>query len=165
MRKSKLVTSAKPVRKYPEEAPGSRTLRMVQRHFENVTTVTDAKEDVIVTVLPKDVSWAAHKNHSHCALARACTRSGCDAAIISRSTAILINRGRAARYMLSSAAAREIVAFDRGAGFSPGEYLLKAPPKTQRLGKRAGSPPRGKITGERRRYVLTEGLRSSLNGS
>jgi hypothetical protein len=147
-------------------AASEKQVRAVQKFFPNVQNVEDGRDDVLVEVTSRDVAWAARKNHNHCALARACEKMvGVDGAIISRVCAYLIAGSTAIRYHLSTAAAREIMAFDRGAGFAPGEYLLKAVPKSNRFGVRspkAGRP--SKAPKERRRWHLTKGLRSSMAG-
>lgn len=151
------------------EAAGSRTLRTVQAHFPNVESVDDGRDDVVVEVTKRDCSKAARKNHNACALARACEHMvGVDGAIISRSTAFLVAGRTALRYLLSSAAAREIVSFDRGAGFTPGEYILKAPTPSQAMGSRPLKGARGRKTAAPRRVrrnVATKGIRAALAGA
>lgn len=145
----------------------ARSLTTVREHFPNVESVEDAKQDVTIKVTARDIAWAAKKNHNHCALARACEQHiGVDAAIVSRATAYLICGSKATRYHMSGAAAREVVAFDRGAGFTPGEYILKAPTPTMRMGARPGRPRGnvGKVPRKRRQYTFAAGIRSTLNG-
>lgn len=142
-----------------------RTLRGVQAHIPRVTSVTDAKSDALVHVTKRDVDWASKKNHSHCALARACEAMvGVDAAIISRATAYLVYGKVAIRYRLPTATINEVVAFDRGGDFMPGEYLLKAPGKSAKLGAGRNRPSgrHSKNPTKRRRYAFTQGIRSRL---
>lgn len=146
----------------------SRALMAVQAHFPLVTTVEDAKTSILIEVTPRDAAWAAKKNHSRCALARACEHvRGVDAAIISRSMGYLIHGTKAVRYDLSEGAKREVVTFDRGAGFTPGKYLLNAPDKYRRLGpkpgRKRGSNTEG--TGHVRHYVMTHGVRAPLQST
>lgn len=145
-----------------------RALRGVRALVPTVRTVADADKDVTTHVSDENVSMASLKAHRSCALAQACKqKKGVDAAIISRSTAFLVHGTHATRYLLSTPAMKEIMAFDRGGSFSPGDYTLKVPAKSQRLGAYRSSNKHGKDDGKRgkkRRYVFTRGIRQSLVG-
>ncbi len=70
-------------------------------------------------------------------MAVACKRAfKLDGVIISRSVAYLIKDNKATRFKMPESASREVISFDRGAGFSVGEYELRRVPKTSRLGYR-----------------------------
>lgn len=146
------------------------TVAIVKRFFPDVERVKDASSSVSVTVTKADAN-AIVKSHKDCAMARACRRGlDLDGAVISRSIAYLVKGDVATRYRVPEAVAREIVAFDRGAGFAPGEYELQKPgvtyalgkdqkPHTQRrtTGNRTGKPnPKGKPRHQ------TAGLRTNL---
>jgi len=141
-------------------------LNLVQKMFPSVTKVIDGKSDIHVEVNKRDASSKAVRDHKECALAQACRRTlDLDGAIISRSVAYLIKGRTATRYRVPSSATREIIAFDRGAAFVPGDYMLKRVPKPMRFGeKRSGGktkPPKRKNRRPVFRHV-TEGIRSSL---
>jgi hypothetical protein len=147
-----------------ESTPGKRMLTIVRGFVPNVNKVVDAKKDATVEVLPRDISRAAKKNHNACALARACERTFMvDAAVITPYRAFLIKGDVATRYMLTDHARREIIAFDRGAAFMPGEYDMRAPRNAERIGHRLlGAPTdrKGRKDVSRRAYRVTEGVRT-----
>jgi hypothetical protein len=107
------------------------SLRIVQKFFPEVTSVTDAKRRVSVEVTKRDTNSATVKNHKACAMAVACQRKfKATGVIISRSTAYLVTGDKAVRYHVPNSVSREVISFDRGAGFEEGEYQLSKPPKT-----------------------------------
>lgn len=147
----------------------SRALSVVQAAFPNVTKVMDAKKDVFTEVTKRDTTSATVRNHKACAMAVACKRKmELDGVIMSVSTAYLIKGDTATRYMVPESVSREITAFDRDALFEPGEYMLKAPGKQNRLGAgRHGTVPdksskAGNGNFAKRFRHKTEGIRASL---
>jgi len=142
-------------------------LHIVQHFFPNVTRVTDADENVRLEVTSADDKVASKKDHNGCALAVACKRRfGLEGVIISRTTAYLVRLRSAIRYQLPPSTSREIVSFDRGAGFAPGVYQLNKIPKAVRLGTERGESTsnekshNGNLT-KRFRHVTT-GVRTVL---
>lgn len=112
-------------------------LRNIHKFFPKVSKVSDADEDLLLEVTDKDERTAAKKDHTQCALAVACKRSEhADGVIISVHAAYVIKGDKATRFALPESVKREVVSFDRGAKFAPGDYTLKAPSKSQRLGAR-----------------------------
>ncbi len=90
-----------------------------------------------IEVTPRDASSKAVRDHNGCAMAVACKRAlKLDGVIISRSIAYLIKGDHATRFKLPESISREVVSFDRGAGFAVGKYELERVPKTSRLGYR-----------------------------
>lgn len=141
------------------------SLSIVQKFYPDVTKVVNAKKDLPIQVTPKDVNLSAAKDHKACAMAEACKRHmKIDGAVISTRTAYLIKGNVATRFDVPEYAAREIVAFDRGAGFAAGRYALKKPaPRAQHgAGKRKQSWDRrpGKL--KHRKAKRTEGIRQAL---
>lgn len=115
-------------------------LSTVQKFFPGVRRVVDADRGAKIEVMPADSTSRGIKNHEACALAVACKRQmNLDGVIISRSKAYLVKGRVARRFNLSPSASREVVSFDRGAGFAPGEYLLSPIGPKARLGVRQGS--------------------------
>lgn len=142
-------------------------LRTVQKFFPGVTKVVDATQPAIIEVKSADANPRAQKNHEACALAVACKRTmKLDGVIISRSTAYMVKGRQARRFKLPPGTAREVVSFDRGAGFAPGTYILSAVPKIARLGERTGSDrDKRSYNGTSRKFRhLTANIRTVLGG-
>lgn len=142
-------------------------LSIVQAAFPHVIKVVDAKKDSVIEVTKNDTRSATVRNHKACAMAVACKRKlQLDGVIMSISTAYLIKGGKATRYLVPHAVAREITAFDRNAVFEPGEYRLKAASPSSKLNGVRGTYPKesGKKTGNlaKRFRHKTEGIRASL---
>jgi len=142
-----------------------KALDIVRKFYPNVTTVVDAAKSLNIHVTKEDVAASDKKDHSGCAVAKACLRlKPVDGAIVSISTAYLIKGRRAVRYKVPQAIAREIISFDRAAKFEPGEYILNAPSLYQKLGAAAatGSNNRkggGSVGGF---HHVSNGIRKSL---
>lgn len=143
-------------------------LNNVQAVFPNVTKVVDAKKDAFFEVTKADTKSASVRNHKACAAAVACKRKlELDGVIMSVSTAYLIKGTTATRYKVPEAISREITSFDRETVFEPGEYQLKAPAESARLGNAKGKAPKsspnsGNGNLAKRFHHKTEGIRSSL---
>ena len=117
-------------------------LSNVQASFPGVTRVVDAKKDTAFEVTKADTKSAAVRNHTACAAAVACKRKlELDGVIMSVNTAYLIKGNTATRYKVPESVGREITAFDRDAVFEPGDYQLKAPCQSERLGVSRGKSP------------------------
>lgn len=131
-------------------------LRIVQRHFPKVTLVNDAIKPAIIEVTPLDASSKAVKNPQLCAYARACQRKfNADGVIIGLTTSYIIRGATATRYLNPATVSREIVSFDRNAGFEEGSYLLSAVNPCRRLGvPHRGGQATGKAT-PRFRHAMT----------
>src|SRR5262245_23232652 len=139
-------------------------LAIVHKFFPDVTTVKDATRDINIDVTAADARSKGLKNHQACALALACRRKfHLDGAVVARSTVYLVKDNIATRYKLPSAAQKEVVAFDRGAPFMPGEYKLKRIAPSQALGQLKGGHSR-KTAKRVEPYHITEGIRAHLTG-
>jgi hypothetical protein len=146
---------------------GAQSLKIVRKYFPAVKKVSDADGPITIEVMPKDSATAAKKNHSECALAVACKRAmKADGVIVSVGTAYVIKGGVATRYKMTEHASREIVSFDRGAGFAVGTYTLAQPRNEQRLGSRSQSsrPDSGRSTDNGKKIVkrVTTNIRTVL---
>jgi len=143
---------------------------IVNQFFPKVTKINDADEALEIQVNKRDCNSARVRDHGECALAVAAKRiAHMDGAIVSISTAYLIKGDTATRYHLPASASREIVSFDRDAGFDAGTYVLNAPHKTVRLGahrshkgKKNAGPRTSTLKSKFRHH--TEGIRTSLIG-
>lgn len=118
------------------------SLNIVKKFFPKVTKITDATENSFIEVTARDAASKAVRDHGACVMAVACKRKlHLDGVIISRSTAYLIKNGEATRYKLPQSVSREIVSFDRGAGFETGQYQLDKIRPSQKLGARSERAP------------------------
>lgn len=112
-------------------------LSIVKRFFLNVENVIDAKGNARIEVTKGDCNSKAVRSHGECAMAVACKRQlHLDGVIISRSVAYLVKGKTARRFMLPPSVSREVVSFDRGAGFEPGTYELAKVSESTKLGAR-----------------------------
>lgn len=144
------------------------TLSTVQKFFPQVERVVDAQRIARIDVTPKDAASKGVKKHETCAMAVACKRKfHLDGVIISRSVAYLIKGKQARRFQLPPSVAREVVSFDRGAGFATGSYHLAAISPTTRSDTKRKEKPNRKHIGEsitkRFRHVTTD-VRAVLGG-
>ena len=142
-------------------------LNTVRKFFPGVTKVVDATRPATIEVMARDANPRAAKNHEACALAVACKRQmRLDGVIISRTTAYLVKGKKARRFKLPTGTSREVVSFDRGAGFAPGVYLLSPVPPGSRMGQRQGSNTRTPGNGKPKQFRhLTANVRTVLGGA
>jgi hypothetical protein len=135
------------------------------RTFEGLPVI-DADSDVTLEVTPQDIRIASKKNPEKCAAANAGKRELHTDVKVFLSRMYVKKSDKWVRYLTPHNASREIVSFDRGSEFEPGEYTFKAPSKTQRLG--AVHNPTSKRTrtnqSERKRHV-TANVRISAKES
>ena len=147
---------------------GRVALGIVRTYFPKVTRVSDADSPLEVEVTRADSKSALVRNHNGCAMAVACKRlTKADGVIVSVTTAYIIKGTHAFRYDLPESVSREVVSFDRDAGFAEGSYHLQPPSKANRLGAQdhgksgGGSGPRtGKAA--KRFAHRTTGVRAAL---
>lgn len=108
-------------------------------------TVVDAKKPLLLRITKDDVKASIKGDPAHCAAAVACMRiTGAEDVRVHKSRAYVKIRNRWTRYNVPQSVYREIVAFDRGASFEPGEYRLTPPTPSELLGKRYGGDGQGK---------------------
>lgn len=145
---------------------GSHALAVVRRFFPQVEEVNDADTNATITVTQRDVNTSKRKDHAGCALAVAAKRQfSATGMIVSRSTAYVIHRNVATRYYLPESIRKEIVSFDRGSEFAPGEYIMRNETKSRRLGPHTGGHggQHGRSDKKIARAHLTTGIRVSLH--
>lgn len=151
------------IKKKKQGGAGSHALAVVRKFFPNVDKVSDATGTVDVSVTAADDKASRKKDHAECAMAMACKREmKLDGVIVSRKTAYLIKGGTATRYELPESTSREVVSFDRGSGFAPGDYHLRPPSESRRLGAITGGGGPTKTTRKIRRVHHTAGIRAVL---
>lgn len=129
--------------------------------------VKDAAKDRILTVRAMDVAGAVVKAHDKCVIANACRRQlKLQDVYIYKTRLYTLKPGSKTyiRYILPRAALFELMSFDRGMGFSPDDYVLKAPKKGDRLGhkKRGAHSKSGKENpNKKRKYHHVAGIRGA----
>jgi len=142
-------------------------IRGIKKFFPKVTKVIDATSNARIEVLKKDINSSAVKQHDACAMAVACKRKfKLDGVIISRTTAYLIKGNQARRFKLPPSVEKEIVSFDRGAGFAPGTYELTKVPPSSKLGSRERPQySKNRSVKEKRAQHITTEIRTDLRRS
>jgi hypothetical protein len=132
--------------------------------------VKDANEEIEVTITPRDVQLGKKKNAHECAAARAiCREHKADAAIVHFSRTYIKKGETWWRYSTPPMLRTEVVAFDRGGNFEPGDYTLKPVQATVRLdapikkktGKRTGTRPQNGNRPKKPYHVVT-GVRGRM---
>jgi len=147
---------------------GRVALGIVRTYFPKVTRVSDADAPLEVEVTKADRKSALVCNHNGCAMAVACKRlTKADGVIVSLTTAYIIKGNHATRYDLPESVSREVVSFDREAGFGEGSYHLQPFSKVSRLGARnhgkSGGGNSGRTGTAAKRFThRTTGVRAAL---
>lgn len=128
--------------------------------------IMDAKKPAILKITKNDIDKADRKEPADCAVARACRRDLHVKEVRVHLGRVFVrqNEGNWLRYMTPRSLRSEIIAFDRGGAFAPGEYTLPAPhPSKKAAGKRQGSArnatrPRGAKSAKKRRapHIVTD---------
>lgn len=111
--------------------------------------VLNAKAPITLKVTSRDITQADPKQPDQCAFARACRRAlhVKEARVHLGRVYVRSNDTDWLRYITPPALRVEIIAFDRGGEFMPGEYTLLSPPKSKQTGKEQGSKKRATGTG------------------
>lgn len=91
--------------------------------------VVDAKRPAKIVITVRDTKLGDNKNPSSCAAALAAKRDvpECLSARVHIGRVYIETKDRWVRYLTPDALRTEIVAFDRGGSFQPGDYVLKPP--------------------------------------
>lgn len=102
--------------------------------------IVDSTEDLVVHVTRDCVRRAKPMDPTQCAVAKALTKEkGVVSARVQLTRTWIEYPTKIVRYITPESAAREIVSFDRRAGFDTGDYRLKAPSQHDRIGQRRKS--------------------------
>jgi hypothetical protein len=97
--------------------------------------VEDAKRKITLAVTEEDVRLGTLKQARSCAAANAiCRQTGATEARVHASRAYIKQGGKWLRFTVPLAMRSEIIAFDRGGDFAPGEYILTPVQPSVRLG-------------------------------
>ncbi len=111
--------------------------------------VYDATEAIEFTVTKRDVAKGGIQAPESCAMALACKREHHSKDVrIHLKYSYVLEKDHWTRYRTPASVSREIVAFDRGGSFDPGEYMLLPPYKSSRLGlpKTLSKRPRKRLS-------------------
>lgn len=127
----------------------------------NGQTVLDATKKVKIHITAGDVKKGSTKDPGACAAALACMRelNATQARVHVGRTYLKIN-DKWVRYHTPAALRTEIVAFDRGGKFEPGEYTLSPMVPSLKLGQRRNPGPKLKKGKKPRARHVTVGIRS-----
>jgi hypothetical protein len=112
--------------------------------------IIDATETVLIEVTKRDVNseLAERQSPSSCLLARACKRDMEAVQVRVHLTRIYVLKDKQwHRFIASRNLETEIVVFDRGGDFQPGQYLLRRPQKSQQLGAARAAPRKPRKSG------------------
>ena len=124
--------------------------------------VVDAKKDLVLIVLARDVAHASKKSPKTCVVAKACSRQEKMEAIIHLTRVYLRNGGNWARYVLPPSLRGELIAFDRGGIFIPDTYVLLAPKGRSKLGNHTGRSGKRNSSSLRKKPQYVKDIRANL---
>lgn len=130
--------------------------------------VLDAYETLTIHVTAQDIARADIKHPEGCAVARACMREthAIEARVHLGRVYIRTSKDHWNRYITPRSMRDEIIAFDRGGKFEPGEFTLQIPSPTIKLGKHYGgkNKPRSsklrKLAPKRRSPTIVKNVRT-----
>jgi hypothetical protein len=128
--------------------------------------VYDATEPITFTVTKRDANKGGIKDPESCAMALACKREQHSKDVrIHINYSYVLQKDHWLRYRTPACVGREIIAFDRGGTFDPGEYMLLVPFKSNRLNHVKKHDPirigrRGKQMAKKRYMHITTNVRT-----
>ena len=123
----------------------------------NGKKVVDATKPISIHITQRDTTDGANKDPAGCAAARAVKRDlHCVSARVHIGRVYVETPKQWVRYHTPRSLRTEIIAFDRGGSFEPGEYKLGVPEKNRhvRVEKRTGRTGTNKDASAKRRKVL-----------
>lgn len=101
----------------------------------NGKKVVDANYRMAVLVTPEDIKKGDRKKPNACAVALACVRQlDAESAVVNLTRTYIEFPKRWVRFATPASVRTEIVAFDQGGKFTPGQYVMSPPAPTQRSG-------------------------------
>lgn len=100
--------------------------------------VIDAREPIILKIQRRDITGANVKTPDQCVIARACRRQlhVKEARVHLSRMYLRLNDTNWVRYIVPKSARAEIIAFDRGGDFEPGEFKFDRVTPSQAIGKK-----------------------------
>lgn len=130
--------------------------RRKQRLYEGLPVV-DATKSLKMTITRTDVKHAKKNDPANCAAAIAYKRKLNKEVHIFLTRAYVKENKSWTRYMVPESVSREIISFDRGSDFIPGDYIIKAPVETQKLGAhRLRGPNKKKISSNKPNHITAD---------
>ncbi len=129
-------------------------MRKKIRHQKiNGLPVRNGKRSISIMVTPQDVKKAQVKDPTSCVAAIACRRElGCTEARVHIGRTYLRFNGHWDRYHTSPNLRSEIISYDRGGKFLPGEYVLRKMQPSKATGRRQSTSKVKKHKFKRRSY-------------
>lgn len=121
----------------------------------NGKKVVDAKSKMKIHITKRDATEGDNKNPSGCAAARAARRDvpHCVSARVHIGRVYVEYKDKWVRYNTPKALRTEIVAFDKGGSFEPGEYFLNPPSPSQTEDERRNRPSGNRSTSSHPRKI------------
>jgi hypothetical protein len=119
--------------------------------------VVDAKRPAKIVITERDAKVGDNKNPSSCAAALAAKRDipECLSARVHIGRVYIEQKDKWVRFMTPDSLRSEIIAFDRGGSFQPGEYELKAPaPSETEAGRKRAKDDRSEAKRARDRAAI-----------
>jgi hypothetical protein len=133
--------------------------------------VVDAKRPAKILITKRDVVAGDNKNPSGCAAALAAKRDvpDCLSARVHIGRVYIEHKDKWVRYLTPEALRTEIVAFDRGGSFQPGDYVLKAPAPSETVEGRKKyaadkAYPEGRSEAQRQKDRAAAAISGSVKG-
>lgn len=123
--------------------------------------IIDATESLDLCVNKEDISRSRSKNPAECAAAKAISRQLHTEVRVHVSRTYVKKGKHWERYNTPQSVAREIISFDRGASFTPGDYTLSPVSESNRLGTYRGKSSKGNGKKRRKPRIVTAGIRPS----
>jgi hypothetical protein len=122
--------------------------------------VINAKRAITLNIIKNDIAKADPKEPADCAVARACRRElhAKEVRVHLGRVYLRSNESNWVRYLTPKAMRAEIIAFDRGGSFEPGEFQLAPPPPSKQTGKRQSKSNSRKARGSAKRkpyHIIT----------
>ena len=107
------------------------------RLFEGLPVI-DADKNMHLSISASDVKHAKKNDPANCAAAIACKKKLNKEVRVFLTRTYVKEKKNWVRFITPEAISREIVAFDRGSAFEPGEYKMNAPYMSAKLGNHRG---------------------------
>lgn len=97
-------------------------------------SVVDANKPIILHITESDIKNSDKKSPGNCAAARAGKRELKKEVRVFLTRTYVKEKNHWVRYTNPESVTREIISFDRGSTFEPGEYKINPAPASERLG-------------------------------
>jgi len=131
-------------------------------HIIDEKIVVNAKKSVTLHITDGDINKARRKKPDRCAAAIACRRQlhVAEARVHLGRTYLRMN-GKWVRYLTSDGLRSELIAYDKGGKFEPGEYMLYRIQPSKATGKRQSTSTKRRYKKRSHIYHRVIGVRPS----